>query len=247
MMDISGRKRTIVVTGAARGLGRAIALRFGMTGGRIAVNYAAHATDAEETAASIVVAGGDAMVFQADVRRPSEVRAMMLAVVQKWGTIDILVNNAGITADGLLIRMSEQDWDSVIDTNVKGPFLCTQAAAEIMKTQGSGHIINISSIVGIHGREGQANYASSKAALIGMTKSCARELGSSGIQVNAVLPGYLQTAMGSTVSPAVQDRIVREHTLGRPSTPGEVADFVHHLSWMKNVSGQVFNLDSRIV
>jgi 3-oxoacyl-[acyl-carrier protein] reductase len=143
--------------------------------------------------------------------------------------------------------MTEKDWDDVVDTNLSGPFHCIRAAAQSMINQRSGHIINISSIVGLQGREGQANYSSAKAGLIGLTKAAARELGSFNIKVNVVLPGYLPTDMGSSISDTVHARILKENALGKASDPGEVADFIYHLSLMNNVSGQVFNLDSRIL
>jgi 3-oxoacyl-[acyl-carrier protein] reductase len=143
--------------------------------------------------------------------------------------------------------MTGEDWDDVVDTNLSGPFFCIRAAAHQMIKQRSGHIINISSIVGLQGREGQANYSSAKAGLIGLTRASAKELGSFDIMVNAVLPGYLATDMGSNISNAIHDRILKENALGKASDSREVADFIYHLSLMNHVSGQVFNLDSRIV
>ena len=152
-----------------------------------------------------------------------------------------------MTKDGILLRMTEEDWDDVVDTNLSGPFHCIRAAAHQMSKQRSGHIINISSIVGLQGRQGQANYSSAKAGLIGLTKASAKELGSFNIKVNVVLPGYLPTDMGNSISNVVHDRILKENSLGKASDPREVADFIYHLTLMNNVSGQVFNLDSRIV
>jgi 3-oxoacyl-[acyl-carrier protein] reductase len=143
--------------------------------------------------------------------------------------------------------MSEQDWNTVLETNLNGPFHAMRSVSPPMTRQGSGHIINITSIVGMEGREGQANYAAAKAGLIGLTKAAAGELGRSNIQVNAVLPGYLATDMGETVSAEALERIRARHVLNRFSEPGEVADFILHLSCMRNVSGQIFNLDSRIL
>jgi len=241
------RKRVVIVTGASRGLGRAIAMRFGRAGERIVVNYIMRRSEAEAVADKIGRSGGEAIPFQADVKVAAEVETMIECTKKRFGTIDVLVNNAGITKDGLLVRMTEQDWDAVMDTNLKGPFLCIRAVSEVMSKQQNGHVINVSSISGVQGREGQANYSASKAGLIGLTRACARELGRSNIKVNAVLPGYIATDMGEKVSEGIYQRVLRENALNRVSDPEEVADFIYHLSLMNNVSGQVFNLDSRIV
>jgi 3-oxoacyl-[acyl-carrier protein] reductase len=172
---------------------------------------------------------------------------MIESAEKRFGALDVLVNNAGITKDDLLVRLTEQDWDAVVDTNLKGPFLCIRAASKTMSKQHNGHIINIASICGVQGREGQANYSASKAGLIGLTRACARELGRFNIKVNAVLPGYIPSDMGEQVSDRMYQRVLKENALGRVSDPKEVADFIYHLSLMNNVSGQVFNLDSRTV
>ena len=241
------KKRVVIVTGASRGLGREIAIRFGRAGERVIVNYITSRSDAEAVADEIGHNGGEAVPFQADVKVAAEVEAMIKSTEKRFGALDVLVNNAGITKDGLLIRMAEQDWDAVMDTNLKGPFLCIRAATEIMSKQQNGHVINVSSISGMQGREGQANYSASKAALIGLTRACAREFGRFNIRVNAVLPGYIATDMGEKVSDGIYQRVLKENALNRVSDPKEVADFIYHLSLMNNVSGQVFNLDSRIV
>jgi len=241
------KKRVVIVTGASRGLGREIAIRFGRAGERVIVNYIMRRSDAEAVADEIGRNGGEAVPFQADVKVAAEVEAMIKSTKKRFGALDILVNNAGITKDSLLLRMTEQDWDAVMDTNLKGPFLCIRAASEIMSKQQNGHVINVASISGVQGREGQANYSASKAALIGLTRACAREFGRFNVRVNAVLPGYIVTDMGEKVSDGIYQRVLRENALNRVSDPEEVADFIYHLSLMKNVSGQVFNLDSRIV
>jgi 3-oxoacyl-[acyl-carrier protein] reductase len=240
-------KRIVLVTGASRGLGREIALRFGKAGERIVVNFLNNERTAVQVADSIVRYGGEAMLFRADVVSSADVDAMIAGTEERWGTVDVLVNNAGIIRDRLLIRMTEHDWDSVLAVNLKGSFNCCRAVSRIMSRKQRGHIINVASIVGIQGREGQANYAASKAGLIGLTKSCAKELGRKNIKVNAILPGYMPTDMGEGVSASVQKRIAQENVLGKIADPQEVAEFVYHLSLMNNVSGQVFNLDSRIV
>ena len=246
-MSLSEHKRIVVVTGASRGLGREIAVRFGKAGDRVVVNYVLRAQDAAVVVNEIIRAGGEAVSFKADVTIAEEVNAMMGEKARRWGSVDILVNNAGITKDNLMLRLSEHDWDNVLDTNLKGAFHGIRAVSRIMLRQQEGHIINIASIVGIQGREGQAHYAASKAGLIGLTKAAAKELGRFNIKVNAVLPGYLRTEMAKKVSEAILARVLRENALSRVSDPKEVADFIHHLSRMRNVSGQTFNVDSRIL
>lgn len=242
---ISTHTRTVIVTGASRGLGMKIALRFGIAGCKVIVNYLDHDQAAASVVNEIKRAGGEAIAFRADIRSRKQVSELIQAAEQRWGSLDVLVNNAGVISDALLLRMTEKAWDTVIDANLKGPFLFMQAALPIMSRQLSGHIINISSIVGVQGREGQANYAASKAGLIGLTKCCAREMGHLNIKVNAVLPGYLSAGMGESLATQIHDRILKENALNRISDPNEVADFIFHLSCMNNVSGQVFNLDSR--
>jgi 3-oxoacyl-[acyl-carrier protein] reductase len=242
-----GDLRVCLVTGASRGLGREIALRFGAAGCRVIVNCRERADAAQAVADEVLRLGGEAVAIRADIRISGNVDAMMSEALQRWGSIDVLVNNAGITRDGLAARLNEEDWDAVIDTNLRGPFLCMRAAARIMTEQRSGHIISLSSIAGIRGREGQANYAASKAGLIGLTRAAAKELGGSNIQVNCVLPGYLPTDMGTAAPKTVHEQVLAESALRRTSTTAEVALFIYHLSLMQNVSGQVFNLDSRVL
>ena len=239
-------KRVIIVTGSSRGLGRDLARVFGAAGDRVVVNYVSDKQGAFATADEILRSGGEAVVCNADVRKGQDVEAMADEALKHWGRIDVLINNAGTTKDSLLVRMAESDWDAVLDTNLKGPFHSIRSVSRVMMKQKSGHIINIASIVGIQGREGQGNYSASKAGLIGLTKASAKELGRFNIKVNAVLPGYIPTDMGKQASDLIKERVMRENALNRVSDPVEVARFVHHLSLMENVSGQVFNLDSRI-
>ena len=241
------RKRVIIITGASRGLGREIALCFGRAGERVVVNFLSNEQAARAVADEVSHNGGESTCYKADVKNQVEVDAMTRDTIKRWGAVDVLINNAALTKDGIMLRMTGEDWDDVVNTNLKGPFHCIRAAAHQMIKQRNGHIINISSIVGLQGREGQANYSSSKAGLLGLTKASARELGPFNIKVNAVLPGYLPTDMGSNLPDAVHDRILKENVLGKASDPHEVADFIYHLSLMNNVSGQVFNLDSRII
>lgn len=241
------KKRVVIVTGASRGLGREIACRFSNAGERIIVNFLSNEHAACAVAKEISQNGGESICYKADVKNPAAVNAMISDTIERWGTVDVLVNNAALTKDGILLRMTEENWDDVIDTDLTGPFHCIRAASQCMIEQRGGHIINIASVVGLQGREGQANYSASKAGLIGLTKAAAKELGSFNIKVNAVLPGYLPTDMSSKISDVVHDRILEANTLGRGSDHGEVADFIYHISLMNNVSGQVFNLDSRIL
>lgn len=240
-------KQVVIITGASRGLGREIALRFGRAGHRVVVNYLKRSDEAEAVCGEIKKHGGEAVAVPADVRIAAEVDALVQKAIDLWGRIDLLVNNAGLTRDGLALRMSEQDWDEVLATNLYGPFHFIRSVSKIMMKQRSGHIVNISSITGVQGREGQANYSAAKAGLIGLTKTAAKELGCFNIRVNAVLPGYLPTEMGSQVSEKIRERVLAENALGRVSDPVEVADFIIHLTTMQNVSGQVFNLDSRVL
>jgi 3-oxoacyl-[acyl-carrier protein] reductase len=246
-MPAAHHKRVVIVTGASRGLGRTIALAFGKAGDRVLVNYATSEQKASDVVNDILRSGGEAISYNADVRNSAEVDAMVNAGIGRWGTVDVLINNAGVTKDNLILRMREDDWDEVLDTNLKGSFHGIQSASRIMSTQQSGHIINIASIVGEQGREGQASYSAAKAGVIGLTKAAAKELGRLNVKVNAVLPGFLLTDMGETVSAGIAGRIQRENVLDRISDAEEVAAFIYHLSLMNNVSGQVFNLDSRIL
>jgi 3-oxoacyl-[acyl-carrier protein] reductase len=246
MVSVS-EKRVVIVTGSSRGLGKEIALAFGRAGDAVVVNFLTHESEAASVTDEIIRAGGEAIYVRADIRLTDHTDALINAAHKRWGKIDAIVNNAATTKDGLILRMTEEEWDDVLDTNLKGAFYCIRSSSKILMKQRKGHIINIASIVGVQGREGQANYSASKAGLIGLTKAVAKELGPFNIQVNAVLPGYLPTDMGSSVSDTVQERIMQQNALGRTSTSKEVSDFVYYLARMDNVSGQVFNLDSRVL
>ena len=221
MQKLSGK--TALVTGASRGIGRAIALRLAAEGASVAVNYNGSEAKAAEVVEQIRAAGGTAFAVQANVADASSVAAMFETVLKEFGNLDILVNNAGITSDGLLIGMKEEQFDRVVDTNLKGAYLCMQLAAKRMIRQRSGRIISISSYSGIHGNAGQANYSASKAGVIGLTKSAARELGSRGITVNAIAPGYIDTDMTSVLSDKVKEAILAEIPLKRIGTPEDIA------------------------
>ena len=234
-----------LVTGASHGIGRAVALRFAEEGARVALNYRSDRAAAEEAAASIEAAGGEAVALGGDVSRADEAAALVEAAVEAFGGVDVLVNNAGVTRDGLLLRMEEEAWDAVLDTNLKGAFLCSKAAARHMARARWGRIVNMSSIVGVTGNAGQANYASAKAGLIGLTKTLARELASRNVTVNAVAPGFIATRMVESLSPETQSGVLERIPLGRFGTPEDVAAVCAFLASNDAgyVTGQVLGVD----
>ncbi|MBL7050449.1 MAG: SDR family NAD(P)-dependent oxidoreductase, partial [Nitrospira sp.] len=189
----------------------------------------------------------DPLIVRADVRKPEEVEACVEKVIEKWGRIDLLVNNAGITKESLLLKTSEEDFDEVIDTDLKGPFNFIRASARYMVKQKSGHIINISSYAGLKGKEGLSAYSAAKAGLIGMTMSSAKELSRYNIMVNAVLPGYMLTDMGIGSSGMGKEQAMKDSIIKEYSDPGSVAEFICYLTGRKGLTAQIFNLDSRII
>lgn len=223
-------EKAAVVTGSARGLGRAIALQLAQAGAKVIVNYAGSADKAAETVRLIQEAGGTAIAVQADVSCAADVDRLVKETIAAYGRIDILVNNAGIARDNLLLRLKEQDWDAVIDTNLKGIFLCTKAVSRYMLKQRSGVIINIASVVGIRGNAGQANYAAAKAGVIGFTKAVAKELAPRGIRVNAIAPGYISTDMTAILPEEAKNQILDSIPLGRFGTPEDIAQAVLFLA-----------------
>ncbi len=240
-------REVVIITGASRGLGRAVASRFGKEGKKVLVNYKEREEDAMAVADEIKKSGGKAILFRADVGDSKKVKEMVDLVLKEWGKIDILINNAAIVKDQLLIKISEEDWDEVMETNLKGPFNMIRAVSKVMIKQKEGCIINISSISGIKGRAGQASYSASKAGLIGLTKAVAIELGRYNIKVNAVLPGLLMTDMVQNSHFTVHGSQLKESVLERFSDINSVAEFIYDLTETDSVSGQVFNLDSRII
>jgi 3-oxoacyl-[acyl-carrier protein] reductase len=239
--------RVVIITGATGGLGRKLAMAFGTHGDHIVIHYRSGHHEAEEIARWIKAKGSKALVVQANIQDRQAVQQLAKAVVKEWGRIDLWINNAGITLDRLTETIPEQEWEQVITTNLHGAFYGVQEAARIMIPQQQGHIINISSLIGLRGGIGQAAYSASKAGLIGLTKTAAKELGRFNLQVNAVLPGYLPTSMTRKLPQKRTSSIIQENVLGRSSDFDEVSRFILHLSMMKHVSGQVFNLDSRIM
>lgn len=246
-MQIEGK--IAFVTGASRGIGRAIALTLAEAGADVAVNYAGNAAAAEEVAAEIRKMGRRALILQGDVSQTEAAASMLDAVVAEFGRCDILVNNAGITRDGLLMRMKEEDWDAVLNTNLKGVFNCTKAALKYMMKQRSGKIVNIASVVGIMGNAGQANYAAAKAGCIGFTKSVAKEVASRGITVNAVAPGLIATDMTSVLPDKVIEEMAAGIPLKRAGQPVDVAKAVLFLvsDDAAYITGQTLNVDGGMV
>ena len=235
-----------LVTGGSRGIGRAVCLALAARGMRVAVNYAGNAAAAEEVVQACLQQGApDAFAVQADVSDAEQVRALVAAVSERWGGVDVLVNNAGITRDGLLMRMSEQDFDAVLATNLKGAFACMQAVMRPMMKQRWGRIVNLSSVVGLRGNLGQANYAASKAGLIGMSKSAAKELASRGITVNCVAPGFIETDMTAVLPESVRTALLGQIPLARLGTAEEVAAAVAFLASPESayITGQVLCVD----
>ena len=234
-----------VVTGASRGIGRAIALELASRGAFVVVNYNGSKDRAEEVKKEIEAAGGKAEVYQCNVSDFEKCQAFIQDVIKIYGRLDILVNNAGITRDGLLMKMSETDFDSVIETNLKGTFNTIRFASRQMLKQRSGRIINMSSVVGIAGNAGQANYASSKAGVIGLTKAVARELASRGITVNAIAPGFIETEMTEVLSDAVKEASVAQIPLGRFGKPEDIAKTAAFLASddAGYITGQVIQVD----
>lgn len=240
--------KVAIVTGASRGIGKAIALQLAAEGANVVVNYASSSTAAENVVAEITAAGGQALALQADVSQAEQVDTLINTVLEKFKRIDILVNNAGITRDTLLLRMKPEDWQAVIDLNLTGVFLCTRAASKIMLKQRSGRIINITSVAGQMGNPGQANYSAAKAGVIGFTKTVAKELASRGITVNAVAPGFIATDMTSNLGNT--EDIIKFIPLGRYGQPEEVAGMVRFLAAdpaAAYITGQVFNVDGGMV
>ncbi len=237
--------KTAVVTGASRGIGRAIALKLAEQGANIAVNYVSSEQEGLKLAQEIENFGGRALVLKADVSVFSEAEQLIAMAKAEFGTIDILVNNAGITRDGLLMRMSEDDFDRVVEVDLKGVFNCTRHAVPIMVKQRSGRIVNITSVVGILGNAGQVNYAAAKAGVIGLTKSLAKEIGSRNITVNAVAPGFIETDMTSGLSDKVRELTKESIALKRFGKPENIADTVLFLASDAGeyITGQVISVD----
>ncbi len=243
MRELTGK--VAVVTGASRGIGRAIAVKLASLGAKVVVNYRTNQVTAEQVVQQIQDMGGEAIAVQADVSIYEEAQQLIQSALDHFGRLDILVNNAGTTRDTLLARMSEEDWDVVINTNLKGAFNCTKAAQRAMIKQRYGRIVNITSIAGLAGNPGQANYAAAKSGLVGFTKALAKELGSRNITVNAVAPGYIPTDLTATLPPELVAKGIEMTPLGRPGTPEDVANAVAFLvsDEASYITGQVLSVD----
>ncbi|SHH82307.1 3-oxoacyl-[acyl-carrier-protein] reductase [Clostridium grantii] len=237
--------KTAIVTGAGRGIGKAIALKLANEGANVVINYRSSKEAAMDLVKEIESIGSKAIAVKADISKFEEAESLILKAKEVFGTIDILVNNAGITKDGLLMRMSEDDFGSVIDTNLKGVFNCIRHSVPLMMKQRSGKIINITSVVGLMGNAGQANYSAAKAGIIGLTKSTAKEIGSRGITVNAIAPGFIDTDMTSVLSDKVKDTIKNGIVLKKLGKPENIADAVYFLasSMGDYITGQVISVD----
>ncbi|MCD6518326.1 MAG: 3-oxoacyl-[acyl-carrier-protein] reductase [Anaerolineae bacterium] len=237
--------RVAIVTGSSRGIGRAIALELARQGCKVVVNYRSNAEAAQEVLQRIQEEGGEAIAVQADVSVAAEAEKLVQATLEAFGTVDILVNNAGITRDMLLLRMREEDWDAVLNTNLKGAFHCVKAVQRTFLRRRWGRIINIGSVVGLAGNAGQANYAAAKAGLVGFTKSLAKELGSRNITANVVAPGFIQTDMTAGLSKEVIKNALALIPLGRLGRPEDVAAMVAFLAGEEAsyITGQVICVD----
>ncbi len=239
------RNRTAIVTGASRGIGRAVALELAKEGAAVIVNYAGSEAKANEVVDEIKAAGGRALAFRCNVSDAKEVTEMVKKAAEEFGSVDILVNNAGITRDNLLIRMKEEEWDDVINTNLKGVFLCTKSVARPMMKQRSGRIINIASVVGLAGNAGQANYTAAKAGVIGLTKTSAKELAPRGITVNAVAPGFITTDMTGDLPEEVRSQMLAQIPLSSFGEPTDIAKAVLFLASddSRYITGQTLSVD----
>ncbi|MGE0086416.1 MAG: 3-oxoacyl-[acyl-carrier-protein] reductase [Desulfococcaceae bacterium] len=241
---MSESQRTIAVTGGSKGIGRAICLGFAGPDTRIFFNYSSDDAAAEETLRLISSRGCQAKAVKGSVASDADVQTFFDAIMAESGRLDVLVNNAGITRDGLIVRMKDKDWDDVMDINLKGAFRCAKIASKTMLKQRSGRIVNITSVVGVSGNPGQANYVSAKAGLIGLTKSLAKELASRGITVNAVAPGYIETDMTAALPEKAREAIVGQIPLGRIGSPEDVASAVMFLASAQAayITGQVIHV-----
>ena len=241
--------KVALVTGGSRGIGRAIALQLAAQGAKVAVNYAGNEAKALEVVDEIKANGVEAIAIQADVSSTDSVTNMVKEVISTFGSLDILVNNAGITRDNLIMRMKEDEWDDVINTNLKGVFNCTKAVTRQMMKQRSGKIINIASIVGVSGNPGQANYVAAKAGVIGLTKTTAKELASRNITVNAVAPGFITTDMTDKLTDDMKNEMLKQIPLGRLGEPKDIAAIVSFLASEQGdyLTGQTIHVDGGMV
>jgi len=242
MSELKGK--ACIVTGGSRGIGRAIALELGQAGASVAVGYTSNKEAAEAVAAEVATRGGTAFVFGCDVRDPKSIGPAVASVVERFGQIDVLVNNAGITRDRSLAKMTTEEWDAVIQTNLTSVFHVTSCVLPHMIEAGYGRVVNISSVIGVHGNFGQANYAAAKAGIIGFTKSAALELARKGVTVNAITPGFIETEMIAAMPEEVRAKILAKIPMGRFGRPEEIAQMAAFMiSSGDYITGQVFAID----
>lgn len=242
-------KQVVFVTGGSRGIGKAIALKFAENGYNVAINYVSDKTDTQALEKEFKNKGVECLIQKADVSKTDEVETLTKAIIEKFGRIDVLVNNAGITRDMLLIRMKEEDFDKVIEINLKGTFITTKAVVPYMMKKHNGRIINISSVVGVAGNAGQCNYSASKAGIIGFTKSVAKELVSRNIRANAVAPGFIKTDMTDVLNDEQKNQINSQIPMKRMGTPEDIANAVYFLGSEESsyITGQVLNIDGGMI
>ena len=242
-------RKTVLVTGASRGIGKEVALKYAENGYDVVINYVSSKTDVKALEDEFKEKGVDCLTLKADVSKQEEVQELVDKAIEKFRKIDVLVNNAGITRDNLLMRMSEEEFDKVIEINLKGTFLVTKAVTKYMMKKRNGSIINLSSVVGVAGNAGQCNYSASKAGIIGFTKSIAKELASRNIRANAVAPGFIETDMTNVLSDSVKESIHNQIPLKRMGKAKEVAELIYFLGSEKSsyITGQVINIDGGMV
>ena len=242
-------KKVVFVTGASRGIGKEVALKYAENGYNVVINYASDKTDVESLKKEFEEKNVETIIEKADVTNSNQIEELVKKAIEKFGKIDVLVNNAGITKDNLLMRMSEEEFDKVIEVNLKGTYIVTKAVTKYMMKKRSGSIINLSSVVGVAGNAGQTNYSASKAGIIGFTKSVAKELASRNIRANAVAPGFIETDMTAVLPDTVKENIHNQIPLRRMGTAKEVANLIYFLGSEESsyITGQVINIDGGMV
>lgn len=242
-------KKVVFVTGGSRGIGKAISLKYAENGYNVVINYVSTNTDIEKLEREFKEKGAESLILKADVSKVEEVENVVNKAIERFGKIDVLVNNAGVTKDGLLLRMKEEDFDKVIEINLKGTFITTKSVLPYMMKKRDGKIINLSSVVGVTGNAGQCNYSASKAGIIGFTKSAAKELASRNIRVNAVAPGFIDTDMTSVLGEDIKENINSQIPMRRMGISREIANVVYFLGSDESsyITGQVINIDGGMV
>lgn len=242
-------KKVVFITGGSRGIGKAIALKFAKEGYNIVTNYVSDSTDVEALKREFNNLGVESLIYKADVTNMEQIENIVKEVIEKFGKVDVLVNNAGITKDNLLMRMSEEEFDKVIEVNLKGTFIVTKAVTKYMMKKKKGSVVNLSSVVGVTGNAGQCNYSASKAGIIGFTKSLARELSSRNIRANAVAPGFIATDMTEVLPDNIKENINSQIPLKRMGEADEVAKLVYFLGSDESsyITGQVVNIDGGMI